>query len=64
MSAAKPPRETLARTLSMPSISAGIGLVYKLDPVRVEVGVGVPLVASKGDAARKGLQVGVGLEFL
>ena len=50
--------------LKQPSISAGLGLVYKFDPIRVEVNLGVPLVASKGDGTRKGVQVGVGLEFL
>ena len=34
------------------------------DPVRVEVNLGLPLVAAKGDGTRKGLQVGIGLDFL
>ncbi|KAH9922450.1 surface antigen-domain-containing protein [Amylocystis lapponica] len=51
-------------SISKPSISAGVGLVYKLEPVRVEVNFGVPLVASKSDGVRKGLQVGIGLDFL
>ncbi|OBZ77893.1 hypothetical protein A0H81_02057 [Grifola frondosa] len=34
-------------SISKPSVSAGVGLVYKLEPVRVEVNFGVPLVASK-----------------
>lgn len=38
--------------------------MYKLDPVRVEVNFGVPLTASKSDGARKGFQVGIGLDFL
>lgn len=45
-------------------MGAGVGLVYKLDAVRVEVNLGVPLVASKSDGMRKGIQVGIGLEFM
>ncbi|CDO73898.1 hypothetical protein BN946_scf185016.g55 [Trametes cinnabarina] len=51
-------------SISKPSISAGVGLVYKLDPIRVEVNFGVPLVASKSDGVRKGFQVGIGVDFL
>jgi len=51
-------------SLSRPSISVGLGLIYRFDPVRVEVNFGVPLVASKSDGSRKGVQVGMGLEFL
>ena len=50
--------------LSRPSISVGLGLIYRFDPVRVEVNFGVPLVASKSDGSRKGVEVGMGLEFL
>jgi outer membrane protein insertion porin family len=50
--------------LRKPSISAGVGLIYRFDPVRVEVNFGVPLVASKSDGVRKGFQVGIGMEFL
>ena len=50
--------------LAKPSISAGVGLIYRFDPVRLEVNFGVPLVTSKSDGSRKGIQVGVGLEFL
>ncbi|KAK7683106.1 hypothetical protein QCA50_013779 [Cerrena zonata] len=54
----------LKTSFSQPTITAGVGLVYKLDPVRVEVNLGLPLTASKGDGTRKGLQVGIGLDFL
>ena len=57
-------QETLIANLSKPSVSAGVGIVYKLDPMRVELNFGVPLVASKGDGTRKGLQFGIGLDFL
>jgi len=54
----------VSESLSRPSISVGLGLIYRFDPVRVEINFGVPLVASKSDGSRKGVQVGMGLEFL
>lgn len=57
-------RDTLTTCVSKPSISAGVGLIYLFDPIRVELNFGVPLVASKSDGLRKGIQVGMGLEFL
>ncbi|KIK65641.1 hypothetical protein GYMLUDRAFT_39139 [Collybiopsis luxurians FD-317 M1] len=56
--------ENIKNTMSKPSVSAGVGLIYKFDPIRLEVNFGLPLVASKSDGTRKGIQVGVGLEFL
>ncbi|KAF5369789.1 hypothetical protein D9758_001377 [Tetrapyrgos nigripes] len=56
--------ENVRRTITKPSISAGVGLLYMFDPVRVELNFGLPLVASQGDRMRKGIQVGFGLEFL
>ncbi|KAJ4472138.1 surface antigen-domain-containing protein [Lentinula aciculospora] len=56
--------ENIQNTISSPSISAGVGLIYKFHPVRMEVNFGLPLVASKSDGTRKGIQVGIGLEFL
>ncbi|KAH9924208.1 surface antigen-domain-containing protein [Fomitopsis serialis] len=56
--------DNVRESISKPSVGAGVGLVYKLDAVRVEVNFGVPLVASKSDGVRKGIQVGIGLDFL
>nr|VWP01878.1 Uncharacterized protein [Ganoderma boninense] len=64
MNTSRPLLDNVLSSISKPSISAGVGLVYKLDPVRVEVNFGVPLVASKSDGVRKGFQVGIGLDFL
>ena len=48
-----------------PSMSAGVGLVYRFTPIRVELNFGVPLVASATDiATTRPMQLGVGLEFL
>lgn len=57
-------RSSVAAALSKPSVSAGVGLTYMFDPVRVEVNFGVPLAARASDGVRKGVQVGIGLEFL
>ncbi|EJD05373.1 uncharacterized protein FOMMEDRAFT_118409 [Fomitiporia mediterranea MF3/22] len=51
-------------SISKPCVSAGVGLLYRLDLVRVEVNFGVPLVANKTDAHRRGFQLGIGVEFL
>ena len=61
---AKPLGASLQDILSKPSISAGVGLIYRFDPIRLEVNVGVPLVASKTDTLRRGIQVGIGMDFL
>jgi outer membrane protein insertion porin family len=56
--------ENVAGLLAQPSVGAGVGLVYKFDWIRVEANVGVPLVAARSDGARKGFQLGVGVDFL
>ncbi|KAI0264616.1 surface antigen-domain-containing protein [Gloeopeniophorella convolvens] len=60
----EPLRAAVQGALAQPSVSAGVGLVYVFDPVRVELSVGVPLAARASDGTRKGVQVGMGLEFL
>ena len=47
-----------------PSTSAGLGLVYAHPIARLEVNLVLPLVVRKGEAARKGLQWGIGINFL
>ena len=56
--------ENIQNTIAKPSISAGVGLIYKFDAIRLEVNFGLPIVASKSDATRKGIQIGIGLDFL
>ncbi|KIY43211.1 hypothetical protein FISHEDRAFT_53949 [Fistulina hepatica ATCC 64428] len=58
------PQNSISHLLSRPSIAAGVGILYNFDPIRFEVNFGVPLTASASDGMNKGLQVGVGLEFL
>ncbi|KAJ6571994.1 surface antigen-domain-containing protein [Mycena capillaripes] len=56
--------DNIGASLSKPSVSVGVGLIYNFDPARIEVNFGVPLLASKSDGSRRGFQVGLGLEFL
>ena len=53
-----------ARELAQPSTSAGVGLVYLQGQLRVELNAGVPITARRGDGLRKGLQLGIGIDFL
>lgn len=48
----------------LPSIAAGVGLVYAHPVARFELNFSLPLVLRQGEDARKGLQVGVGINFL
>lgn len=48
----------------LPSIAAGVGLVYAHPVARFELNFSLPLVQRRGEESRKGLQVGVGINFL
>lgn len=48
----------------LPSTAAGIGLVYAHPAARFELNFTLPLVLRRGEDARKGLQVGVGVYML
>lgn len=48
----------------LPSTSAGIGLVYAHEVARFELNFSLPLVVRKGEDARKGVQFGIGINFL
>lgn len=48
----------------LPSMSAGVGLVYAHPAARFELNFSLPLVIRKGEDARKGLQFGIGINFL
>ena len=63
-SPAKPFLDNVRDCVSKPSVSAGVGLIYRFDPIRVEVNFGVPLAASRSDGYRRGFQVGMGIDFL
>ncbi|EEH03366.1 outer membrane protein [Histoplasma capsulatum G186AR] len=48
----------------LPSMAAGLGLVYAHPAARCELNVSLPLVTRKGEEGRKGLQLGIGINFL
>lgn len=47
-----------------PSMAAGIGVVYAHPAARFELNFSLPIVARKGEEMRKGLQFGIGVDFL
>ena len=49
---------------SLPSVAAGVGLVYAHPVARFELNFTLPLVLRKGEDARKGLQFGIGINML
>ncbi|KAF5862803.1 hypothetical protein ETB97_011151 [Aspergillus alliaceus] len=62
-------KDAMVSTLSelgngMPSLSAGVGLVYAHPAARFELNFSLPLVLRKGEEGRKGLQLGIGINFL
>lgn len=48
----------------LPSMSAGIGVVYAHPVARFELNFGLPLVLRRGEEGRKGLQFGIGIDLL
>jgi len=48
----------------LPSMSAGVGLVYAHPAARFELNFSLPLVLRRGEEGRKGLQFGIGINFL
>ena len=50
--------------LAQPSASAGLGLRFQQGPIRLELNFGLPIMARCGDGLRKGLQFGIGIDFL
>jgi len=48
----------------MPSVAAGFGLVYAHPVARFELNFSLPLGLRKGEEGRKGLQLGIGINFL
>ena len=48
----------------LPSLAAGVGLVYAHPVARFELNFSLPLVLRKGEEGRKGLQFGIGINLL
>lgn len=62
-------RKSVANTIQelgngLPSMSAGVGLVYAHPVARFELNFSLPLVKREGEDGRKGLQFGIGINFL
>lgn len=55
---------SIRQLITEPSISAGFGLIFKHPVARAEMSFGLPIVARSSDRTRKGLQFGLGVEFL
>lgn len=51
-------------TSALPSTAAGIGLVYAHPVARFELNFSLPIYQRKGEEGRKGLQLGIGINFL
>jgi outer membrane protein insertion porin family len=48
----------------IPSLAAGVGVVYAHPVARFELNFALPLVMRRGEMGNKGLQFGVGIDFL
>ncbi|PGG96699.1 hypothetical protein GX51_07698 [Blastomyces parvus] len=62
-------RDSMVATVSelgngLPSMAAGLGLVYAHPAARFELNFSLPLILRKGEEGRKGLQFGIGINFL
>jgi outer membrane protein insertion porin family len=62
-------KDAMVSTLSelgngLPSVATGIGLVYAHPVARFELNFSLPLIQRKGEEGRKGLQLGIGINFL
>jgi len=47
-----------------PSIAAGVGIMYRHPVARIELNFTLPIAARENDRTRKGLQFGLGIEFM
>jgi outer membrane protein insertion porin family len=56
--------DNVSNLYSSPNLSAGFGFLYRLDPIRIELNMALPLVGRRGEGWARGLGVGIGLEFL
>jgi outer membrane protein insertion porin family len=48
----------------IPSLAGGVGLVYAHPVARFELNFSLPFVLRRGEEGRKGLQFGVGINFM
>ncbi|KAF9191322.1 hypothetical protein BGZ51_007500 [Haplosporangium sp. Z 767] len=57
-------KTTIDALAKAPSVSVGVGMVYRHPQVRIELNFALPLVATKTDALSRGWQLGLGISFL
>lgn len=57
-------KSTAEKLTKSPSVSVGLGLIYRHSIARIELNYCIPLTAARGDQIKRGLQLGIGLNFL
>ncbi|KAG4302936.1 hypothetical protein PCANB_000755 [Pneumocystis canis] len=57
-------KETISELICKPSIAAGIGLVYCHAIARLELNFCLPIATRMSDKVRKGIQLGLGVQFM
>lgn len=50
--------------IKAPSTAVGLGFIYRHSIARLELNYCIPLTASRNDFVKRGLQFGLGLDFL
>ncbi|WVO18244.1 hypothetical protein L204_105952 [Cryptococcus depauperatus] len=56
--------DNVYKMYATPNLSVGLGLIYRFEPLRVELNFSMPLIGRTGERTARGLGVGVGIEFL
>ncbi|KAJ3328547.1 hypothetical protein HDU93_001430 [Gonapodya sp. JEL0774] len=59
-----PTPTSLLDLIANPSASAGAGVVVRFSIARLELNYSLPLAMRRGDEARPGWQLGLGVQFL
>ncbi|KAI9498481.1 surface antigen-domain-containing protein [Zychaea mexicana] len=57
-------QDTARSLIQSPSVAVGFGLIYRHSIARLELNYCIPLTAARGDLVKRGLQLGVGIDFL
>jgi len=55
---------TFSELFRYQSVGIGLGVLYRTPIGRVELNFGMPITIRQGDWARKGLQFGIGIDFM
>ncbi|KAI8971400.1 surface antigen-domain-containing protein [Pilobolus umbonatus] len=55
---------TMEALTQSPSVSTGFGIIFRHSIARIELNYCIPLTAARGDHVKRGLQLGLGLNFL